>query len=179
MIHKSGDLVLSITDTGIGIPPEQIERIFQPFEQVADHLTREHEGNGLGLPIAKALIELHGGELVLSSRPGAGTTARLRLPRDRVRSVVASPPRKYRQLSLQLEEDRAIPDTKLSRFANIDGCTPALSDDLHLGRVIAVSACQAVALLERSHPAASDRDLPLRWVPWSRCGREFRSRTAW
>jgi signal transduction histidine kinase len=88
-LHKSGDLVLSIKDTGIGIPPEQIDRIFQPFEQVADHLTREHEGTGLGLPIAKALIELHGGELVLSSQPGDGTTARLRLPRDRVRSIAA------------------------------------------------------------------------------------------
>jgi two-component system, cell cycle sensor histidine kinase PleC len=90
VLHKNGDLVLSIRDTGIGIPPEQIERIFQPFEQVADHLTREHEGTGLGLPIAKALIELHGGELVLSSQPGSGTTARLRLPGDRVRSVAAS-----------------------------------------------------------------------------------------
>jgi signal transduction histidine kinase len=90
VLHKSGDLVLSIRDSGIGIPPEQIERIFQPFEQVADHLTREHQGTGLGLPIAKALIELHGGELVLSSQPGAGTTARLRLPSDRVRSVATS-----------------------------------------------------------------------------------------
>ncbi|MGA7262392.1 MAG: HAMP domain-containing sensor histidine kinase [Stellaceae bacterium] len=88
--NKNGDLVLSIRDTGIGIPPEQIERILQPFEQIADHLTREHEGTGLGLPIARALIELHGGELVLSSQPGAGTTARLRLPGDRVRSVAAS-----------------------------------------------------------------------------------------
>jgi signal transduction histidine kinase len=90
MLHKSGDLVLSISDTGIGIPPEHIERIFQPFEQVADHLAREHQGTGLGLPIAKALIELHGGELVLSSQLGAGTTARLRLPGDRVRSAAAS-----------------------------------------------------------------------------------------
>jgi signal transduction histidine kinase len=90
MLHASGDLVLSIRDTGIGIPPEQIERIFQPFEQVAGHLTREHEGTGLGLPIAKALIELHGGELFLSSQPGAGTTARLRLPGDRVCGVTAA-----------------------------------------------------------------------------------------
>jgi len=90
MLPKSGDLVLAIRDTGIGIPPEQIERIFQPFEQVSDHLTREHEGTGLGLPIARALMELHGGELVLSSQPGMGTTARLRLPGNRVRSVAAS-----------------------------------------------------------------------------------------
>ena len=82
--HESGDLVLLISDTGIGIPPEQIDKVFQPFEQVADHLTREHEGTGLGLPIAKALIELHGGELILSSELGVGTTARLRLPSSRV-----------------------------------------------------------------------------------------------
>src|ERR1700746_1418451 len=87
VLDRDGDLVLSIKDTGIGIPPEQIERIFQPFEQVADHLTREHEGTGLGLPIAKALIELHGGELVLGSQHGVGTTARLRLPNARVRYI--------------------------------------------------------------------------------------------
>jgi len=86
-LDKSGDLVLQISDTGIGIPPEQIERVFQPFEQVADHLTREHEGTGLGLPIAKALIELHDGELGLSSEVGVGTTARLRLPSSRVREI--------------------------------------------------------------------------------------------
>jgi signal transduction histidine kinase len=102
--HKSGDLVLSIKDTGIGIPPEQIDRIFQPFEQVADHLTREHEGTGLGLPIAKALIELHGGELVLSSQPGAGTTAKLRLPGDRVRSIAAAAVAQTPAASLQLRE---------------------------------------------------------------------------
>ena len=90
VLHDSGDLVLSISDTGVGIPPDQVEKVLEPFEQVADHLTRENEGTGLGLPIARALIELHGGELVLSSKPGAGTTATLRLPGNRVRSVAAS-----------------------------------------------------------------------------------------
>lgn len=89
MLHGKGDLLLSIKDTGIGIPAGQIEKIFQPFEQVSDHLTREHEGTGLGLPIAKALMELHGGELVLTSQPGVGTIARVRLPRDRVQNVPA------------------------------------------------------------------------------------------
>ena len=71
------------------------------------------------------------------------------------------PPRKYRRLSYQLNEDKAIPDINLSGFESIDGYTPALRDAPHLGRIIAVSACQAVALLERSHAAAPDRDLPL------------------
>ena len=87
-IDTVGYLVLSIKDTGIGIAAEQIEKVFQPFEQVADHLTRGHEGTGLGLPIAKALIELHGGELVLSSQLGVGTTARIRLPGGRVRDAI-------------------------------------------------------------------------------------------
>lgn len=82
--------MISIRDTGIGIPPEQVEKVLEPFEQVEDHLTRRHEGTGLGLPIARSLIELHGGELVLSSDVGIGTTATLWLPRDRVHYLVSS-----------------------------------------------------------------------------------------
>ena len=82
-----GDFVISIKDTGIGIPPEHLERVLSPFEQVADHLTKENEGTGLGLPIARALIELHGGNLTLSSDLGAGTTVALRLPHERIHGV--------------------------------------------------------------------------------------------
>ena len=82
-----GDLVISIKDTGIGIPHEHLERVLSPFEQVADHLTKENEGTGLGLPIARALIELHGGNLTLSSDLGIGTTVALRLPPERIHSV--------------------------------------------------------------------------------------------
>jgi signal transduction histidine kinase len=90
VLDKHGDLVISIRDTGIGIPPEQVQKMLEPFEQVANDLTRQNEGTGLGLPIAKALIELHGGELVLSSEVGVGTTAILRLPHSRVRCVQSS-----------------------------------------------------------------------------------------
>jgi len=89
VLDTSGDLLLSITDTGIGIPAEQIEKVFQPFEQVADHLTRQHEGTGLGLPIAKALTELHGGQLLLWSELGVGSPVSLRLPSARVRYIAA------------------------------------------------------------------------------------------
>jgi signal transduction histidine kinase len=79
--------VISIKDTGIGISPEHLERVLSPFEQVADHLTKENEGTGLGLPIARALIELHGGDLTLSSDLGIGTTVAVRLPHERIRAV--------------------------------------------------------------------------------------------
>jgi len=86
-VNDRGDLVISVKDTGIGIPPDDLERVLSPFEQVADHLTRENEGTGLGLPIARALIELHGGNLTLSSDLGIGTTVALRLPRERIHGV--------------------------------------------------------------------------------------------
>ncbi|HEX4616303.1 MAG TPA: HAMP domain-containing sensor histidine kinase [Stellaceae bacterium] len=81
---EHGGLVISVKDTGVGIPREQLEKVLEPFEQVEDHLTRRNEGTGLGLPIAKALIELHGGELTLHSELNVGTTAELRLPRERI-----------------------------------------------------------------------------------------------
>jgi signal transduction histidine kinase len=86
-VDSSGDLVISIKDTGIGIAPEHLQRVLRPFEQVADPLTKENEGAGLGLAIARALIELHGGELVLTSDLGAGTTVALKLPHGRVHRV--------------------------------------------------------------------------------------------
>ena len=87
-VDKRGDLVISIKDTGIGIPPEHLKRVLNPFEQVAHHLTKENEGTGLGLPIARALIELHGGDLTLRSDLGIGTTAALRLPHERIHAAV-------------------------------------------------------------------------------------------
>jgi signal transduction histidine kinase len=69
-----------VTDTGIGISPEEQERIFSPFYQVDRKLTRTYEGAGIGLTLAKRYVELHGGTLQLVSQLGAGTTATIALP---------------------------------------------------------------------------------------------------
>jgi signal transduction histidine kinase len=89
---EAGDLLLSVRDTGIGITPENLQKVLEPFQQVHDPLTRHNDGVGLGLPIAKALMGLHGGELWLASETGIGTTVRLRLPADRVRPDAPPPP---------------------------------------------------------------------------------------
>ena len=73
-----------VRDTGIGIPPEDLERVMQPFVQIADAMTRNHEGSGLGLPLAKSLTELHGGTIRLTSAPGTGTVVRVNLPAERL-----------------------------------------------------------------------------------------------
>jgi len=83
-VIEGGELALSVTDTGVGIASEYLDRVFEPFEQIEDHLTRQNEGTGLGLSIARALAELHGGRLLLSSSIGNGTAVELRLPADRI-----------------------------------------------------------------------------------------------
>ena len=77
---EPGFIDVTVTDTGIGIAPENMERIFEPFQQVDSSLTRKHEGTGLGLSISKRLMELHGGALGLASEPGVGTAVTARFP---------------------------------------------------------------------------------------------------
>jgi two-component system, cell cycle sensor histidine kinase PleC len=84
-----GDLVISIRDTGCGIPADHIDRVLEPFSQVEDHLTRENEGAGLGLPLARAMIGMHGGALLLTSEVGVGTGAEISIPANRLRNSPA------------------------------------------------------------------------------------------
>ena len=77
---------LTVHDTGIGIPETDLDRVLQPFVQVDNKLSRRQEGAGLGLPLVKAMIEIHGGQLQLESELGSGTTVRLTLPPERVLS---------------------------------------------------------------------------------------------
>ena len=79
-----GSLSLIVRDSGIGIPAAQLEKVFQPFEQVDNTLARKYEGTGLGLPNAKALVELHGGTIGIDSTPDKGTTVTVTLPGERV-----------------------------------------------------------------------------------------------
>jgi signal transduction histidine kinase len=71
---------LSVSDTGIGIQPEQLQIIFEPFKQIDSGLTRKYEGTGLGLSICKKLIEMMGGSIAVESRWGQGSTFTIRFP---------------------------------------------------------------------------------------------------
>ncbi len=76
----NGMAEVRVIDTGIGMNEEQITIALSPFGQVDSGHTREYEGTGLGLPISKAIVELHGGSLDVTSSPGLGTTITMRLP---------------------------------------------------------------------------------------------------
>ena len=71
---------IGVTDTGIGIPPEELTRLFRPFSQVDTGLTRRHGGTGLGLYIARRLATLLGGHIEVSSTEGTGSTFSVVLP---------------------------------------------------------------------------------------------------
>jgi CheY-like chemotaxis protein len=77
-------LILSVIDTGIGIAPDQIERLFQPFEQGTAATARQYGGTGLGLTICSQIVELMGGRITVSSQPGSGSCFSVRLPVQRV-----------------------------------------------------------------------------------------------
>jgi len=76
--------IVSVQDTGIGIPVTELDKLFKPFHQIDSGLTRKYEGTGLGLSICYQLLELLGGRIVVISEPGKGSTFRAIVPKRRV-----------------------------------------------------------------------------------------------
>lgn len=77
-------LVISVADTGIGIAPQDIPLAFAPFVQIDSTHARQYEGTGLGLPLVKSLVEMHGGTVRIDSEVDKGTTVIVHLPADRI-----------------------------------------------------------------------------------------------
>ncbi|HYL75814.1 MAG TPA: ATP-binding protein [Bryobacteraceae bacterium] len=75
---------ITVADTGIGMSHDEIAVSLEPFEQVENAITKKYQGTGLGLPLAKRLVELHGGTIVITSTKGAGTSICVQLPAERM-----------------------------------------------------------------------------------------------
>lgn len=87
LAQREQSLDITVTDTGIGLTESEIALVLEPFRQVDPTVATQHEGSGLGLPIAKHLVELHGGALTIESVKGSGTTVSVRLPIERARRL--------------------------------------------------------------------------------------------
>lgn len=83
-LEADGGLLIAVSDSGVGMSKDDLKVALEPFQQVDNSLGREHEGTGLGLPLTKSLVELHGGYMSIGSKPNEGTTVTIGLPSERV-----------------------------------------------------------------------------------------------
>lgn len=81
-VEGDGRLTIAVLDTGIGIEPDELDKVLQPFSSVSDLIARKPGGTGLGLPLCRAFVELLGGQLTIASEVGEGTCVTVRLPAD-------------------------------------------------------------------------------------------------
>jgi signal transduction histidine kinase len=79
-----GRLVITVRDTGVGVAEQDLGKVFSPFAQARHSLIRDREGTGLGLPLAKMMVELHDGVMGFDSKIGVGTTVTITFPRARI-----------------------------------------------------------------------------------------------
>jgi PAS domain S-box-containing protein len=83
-VTPTGDLEIAVIDTGIGIAPEDMGKVMAPFGQADSGMARRYDGSGLGLPLSRKFMDLHGGSLRIDSVVGKGTTVTLVFPKDRL-----------------------------------------------------------------------------------------------
>lgn len=128
---RGQNLVITVSDTGIGIAPEKLGTLGEPFTQVENGYSRHYEGTGLGLALVKGLVSLHRGTFSIASRPGEGTVVTITLPmggpdtagaEDMMAETVEFPPR-LKAVQLKNLDEKAMMDAAAMERSGIDlGC---------------------------------------------------------
>jgi PAS domain S-box-containing protein len=126
-------LVMTVTDTGIGIPEDRLDDIFEPFRQVESSFTRKYQGAGLGLSIVRRLVDLMHGEMTMASTVGQGTTVRVVLPfglaSKTLAATVESPASAHGPLRILLAEDEPLNQLAMVTLLQKDGHEVVVAED--------------------------------------------------
>jgi len=129
-------LLFEVSDTGIGIPEDQLETLFEPFVQLDRGFARKYGGAGLGLSITKKLLDLMGGDITVASQPGKGTAFQFSVPLGAVAARPAASPRPCRGgidatdgLRVLVVEDDPVNQFAVTRLAGSLGCAVSTADD--------------------------------------------------
>ncbi|HEV2293106.1 MAG TPA: PAS domain-containing protein [Tepidisphaeraceae bacterium] len=185
--NDAGRLVIEVVDTGKGIPPEVLPRIFDPFEQGEADVTRQYGGMGLGLAIAKAVVDLHGGALRASSEgEGKGATFTVSLPLCEMDPALApaggddAAEEEPRPLRVLLVEDHADSAKTLVRLLRLDGTDVQWASTVAAAVELASSELFDVVVSDLGLPDGSGHDLirqllrerPVRGIAMSGYGME-------
>jgi PAS domain S-box-containing protein len=133
-------LHFSIADTGVGIPPEKQQLIFEPFTQVDGSNTRRYGGTGLGLSIVAGLVELMGGKVWLESSPGEGSTFFFTVPLASRKPVIAENPQRQRVIQVLLVDENRMDQRVSTRLLEREGHRVQVAADIR----------HAALLLERN-----------------------------
>jgi signal transduction histidine kinase/ligand-binding sensor domain-containing protein/CheY-like chemotaxis protein len=155
------DLLLAVTDTGIGISAEKQRLIFEAFSQADNSITRQYGGTGLGLTIASRLVGMMGGRLSVKSDPGRGSTffftARLGLPSTPSKRRVFAPPPHVRNVPVLVVDDSATNRRILEQTLGSWGMKPTTVED---GRMAQVALGRAVEAGQPFRIVLLDADMP-------------------
>ena len=159
ILPPSSFVIAEVNDSGIGMEPEVLSRIFNAFEQAERSITQRFGGLGLGLAISKALVEMHGGRIEAHSEgPGKGATFSVRLPltvpagRPKAGTAAAPPPEAVRSLRILLVEDHGVTAKLMRMVLTSDGHSVETAGDV--GTALELAGQQAFDLL------VSDLGLP-------------------
>jgi signal transduction histidine kinase/ActR/RegA family two-component response regulator len=158
-VQKGGELLLQVTDSGIGFSDEELAHVFEPFEQSDAGLARQFEGLGIGLSISKKLINLMGGDILIESEKGRGSTVFLSLPVSAA-DHAGKPPQQHLQLAVDNTKRAAmiliVEDNSVSQLV-----TEKLVAGLGYECLIANDGNHALELVEKRKPDLILMDLQM------------------